>query len=299
MHCSRRLVALLILFVFIAPTICLAAEQARIVTVTTGDNTSATQQAVASLLKRLPNAVIETPAEITAAHRRNTLHIAIGPAAFKSLLAARVNGPIVSLFTSSLVYRELIAERPSDASTTAIFSDPSPTEQMRLITAIYKRPVAVASLIQSVDYIPELKRAATLTSTDLTIETVSPDDNIFRLLNRIPSQSVLLALPEAKIYNAETLRNLLIATYRREVSVIGFSSAFVKAGALAGAISDTDDIAAHVEELLAEYDGTGRLPSAAHPKYFSVVVNDNVARSLNLVIDESVRQLSRKPKARP
>jgi ABC-type uncharacterized transport system substrate-binding protein len=278
---------------------CLAAEPARIVTLTTGDSNNATQQAVASLLKRLPNAVIQTPAEIAVARRRTAIHIAIGPAAFKSLLAARVNGPIVSLFTSNLVYRELIAERLSDAPVTAIFSDPSPTEQMRLIHAIYKRPVSVVSLIQSADYIPELKRAAHLTSTDLTIETVAPDDNIFRLVNQIPSQSALLALPEAKIYNAETLRNLLIATYRRELAVIGFSSAFVKAGALAGAISDSDDIAGQVEELLDEFDRTGRLPSAAHPKYFSIVVNDSVARSLNLVIDESVRQLSRKPKARP
>ena len=77
--------------------------------------------------------------------------------------------------------------------------------------------------------------------------------------------------------------------------MIGFSTALVKAGAAATTYSNIDDIAAQVDELRNEFTASGRLPDEQFAKYFGVAVNDNVARSLNLVIDDSVRQLSRRP----
>ena len=89
---------------------------------------------------------------------------------------------------------------------------------------------------------------------------------------------------------------MLFRSYRREQAVVGFSPAIVKAGALATITSDSNDTAAQLEELLGDYIRYGRLPSEQFPKYFSVVVNDSVARSLNVLIDDGVLQLSRKPK---
>ena len=172
-----------------------------------------------------------------------------------------------------------------------------PKDQFQLIRAIYKRPVPVAALIQSSSYIvPILQRAADDANIDLTIETVAPGETIFHALNRLASRPVLLAVPDPSIYNSETLRTLLMATYRREQALVGYSATFVNAGALATTTSDPNQIAAQLKELLRDYAETGRLPSEQFPKYFSVLVNDSVARSLNLIIDDSVRQLARNPK---
>ena len=129
-----------------------------------------------------------------------------------------------------------------------------------------------------------------------SIETVDPGETMFHALNRLSGHPVLLAVPDPSLYNSETLRTLLMATYRREQAMIGFSAAFVNAGALATTNSNPNQIASQLKELLRDYAETGRLPAEQFPKYFSVLVNDNVARSLNLIIDDSVRQLGRNPK---
>ncbi|HUP82311.1 MAG TPA: hypothetical protein VM260_27405, partial [Pirellula sp.] len=85
---------------------------------------------------------------------------------------------------------------------------------------------------------------------------------------------------------------------RSNRALIGFSDSMVKAGALATTYSSTEDIVAQLNEMLVEFDASGRLPDAQFPKYFSVIVNDSVARSLNIPVDEETRSLSKKPPAR-
>lgn len=297
-----RALAFAICYVFFTSGAAAAADLSRTaITLTLSDDSDATRRIVALLKKRLPQATVHTASQFgTYKHPPNAVHVAMGPAALRSLLAANPDGPVVSLFNSSLVYRELVAEagaRRRD-TTTAIYAEPAPADQLRLIRAIYKRRISVAAIIQSATYIiPALRAAAGETNTDLTIEMVSATDTLFRALNRVADHPVLLAVPDPGVYNGDTLRNLLIATYRREQAVVGFSPALVRAGALATVTSESEDVIAQAEELLSDYLASGRLPREQFPKYFSVVINDSVARSLNLVIDDEVRQLTRRPKA--
>jgi hypothetical protein len=72
----------------------------------------------------------------------------------------------------------------------------------------------------------------------------------------------------------------------------------VRAGVLASTYSDVDNVVAHLADLLTEFAKTGVLPVPQYPKYFEVQVNDSVARSLNIVVDEPVREFFRKPGAK-
>jgi putative ABC transport system substrate-binding protein len=72
----------------------------------------------------------------------------------------------------------------------------------------------------------------------------------------------------------------------------------VRAGVLASAYSDVSDIVAHLAELIDEFGDSGLLPAPQFPKYFRVQINDSVARSLNVVVDEPARAFSKKPGAR-
>ena len=268
-------------------------------TISASDDSAATRTILASLHEYFPNATVQTPAQIAATKLPpRTVHIAVGPTALKAL-SANSDAPIIAIYTSSAAYEKITSEAPARRrpSLTAIYAEPNPKDQFQLIRAIYKRPVPVAALIQSSSYIvPILQRAADDANIDLTIETVAPGETIFHALNRLASRPVLLAVPDPSIYNSETLRTLLMATYRREQALVGYSATFVNAGALATTTSDPNQIAAQLKELLRDYAETGRLPSEQFPKYFSVLVNDSVARSLNLIIDDSVRQLARNPK---
>lgn len=273
------------------------------VNLATSDDSESTRGIVKAIKTRIPLASVLSATQITATRQPpNTVHVAIGPAALRALASLPPQTPptpIVSVDTSSLAYRQILAEtqRRRDGFT-AIYTDPSPTNQLRLIQTLYQRPISVAVLLQaSTHVIPVLRDAAAHTKIDLTIYTIGSGESVYRALNNVSNRTVLLAIPDTGVYNNDTIRNLLIASYRREQAVVGFSPAVVKAGALATTTSDSNDIAAQLVELLDDYTTLSRLPSEQFPKYFSVVINDSVARSLNLVIDDEVRQLARRPEA--
>jgi putative tryptophan/tyrosine transport system substrate-binding protein len=104
------------------------------------------------------------------------------------------------------------------------------------------------------------------------------------LQNILDSSEVLLALPDAAVYNNSTIRNILLAAYRRGVPLIGFSPGYVKAGALGAVYSTPGQIAAQAAGLIQQFGKTHVLPSAQYPHEFEVGVNEQVARSLGLQV---------------
>ncbi|MES2353174.1 MAG: hypothetical protein V4568_02030 [Pseudomonadota bacterium] len=266
--------------------------------IATADQSEDTKRIIEKLQKKFPAAQYTSALSIVASRHRSNIYIAVGPAALRALLSQSADGVIVSVFTSSQAVREIVEAAPDSrrATVTAVYADPSPVEQLRLIATIYKRPVHVAVLVRDKNtyLVPLLRQAATQSNIRLSIEAVSSEENINRILDRIKDANVVLALPDSKIYNPETVRNILITTYRRDQGVLGFSVAFVKAGALATTYSDVDDIVSQVEEMLNEINVSGRIPEAQFPKYFDVAVNESVARSLNLVIDDNVKKYQSK-----
>ena len=124
---------------------------------------------------------------------------------------------------------------------------------------------------------PILQTAAEQLKTPLTVEKFNDGDNINRVLARIANVPVILAMPDGTVYNAENIKNILVTAYRRSQPVVGFSAPLVKAGALASTYSDIEDIDAQAEEILSEFETSGKLPEPQFPKYFSATVNDDVA----------------------
>ena len=76
--------------------------------------------------------------------------------------------------------------------------------------------------------------------------------------------------------------------------MIGFSEALVNAGTLASAHSDISDTLTHLQAVVGSI-ADGRLPEPQYPKYWRVAINDNVARSLDVVIDDAARRMGDRP----
>lgn len=261
------------------------------------DGAEVTRHIVRELKGAFPDAIVAQAASIT--KTSPAVYLTVGPTALRALLRRPVSGAVIALFTASHLYNEIVAGTPDarHLTVTGIYADPSPAEQLRLTAAIFKKRVAVAVLIteRTAHLLPTLNAAAVRADTDLLIERVATADEIDRALNRASSAPVLLALPDSTIYNSQAVRHLLLSTYRRNQAVVGFSESFVTAGALASTYSTVEDIIVQVREMLVEYATSGRLSNPQFPKYFRVATNDHVARSLNLLIDDKVRQLARKP----
>jgi hypothetical protein len=256
--------------------------------IVTGDDSDVTRRIADDLGKRLVPTFAAFRTEL--AQRRRMVYVAIGPVALREAVARRCDCVVISTFTSSQVWRSIVATVPPARATamTAVYAEPAPADQLRLAALLYGRPVRVAAILGSDTAFlkPILQGAA-------DVQMVDAGEDINQALNRIARAEVLLALPDSAVYNAENIRNILLSTYRRKQGVIGFSADMVKVGALATTYSDIEDINAQVAELVAQFVASGELPSPQFPRYFRTAVNDGVARSLDLQVGSEARNFAR------
>jgi hypothetical protein len=262
--------------------------------IVTGDDSAQTRRIADDLYKRLAPLVAQYRTEL--AQRRRLVYVAIGPVALRDVARRADDCVVISAFTSSQVWRAVAAAAtPARAAAmTAVYAEPGPVDQLHLVSLLYKRPVRVAAILGAeTGHLKPVLRGAAL------IEEMTADDDINRVLNRIGSNEVLLAMPDSGIYNADNIRNILLSTYRHKQGVIGFSADMVKAGALATTYSDIEDINAQVAEMTMAFVASGELPPPQFPRYFSTIVNEGVARSLDLDVDDAARKFARRPPARP
>jgi len=117
---------------------------------------------------------------------------------------------------------------------------------------------------------------------------VAEDSLLFPQLKKVLTEAdVLLALADQQVFNAQNIQNILLSSFRAKVPLVGFSPAYVRAGALISLFTTPEQIgrqsAALAKDVLL---GKGLPGSPVYPSQFSVMVNDHVARSLGLNLDE-------------
>lgn len=98
------------------------------------------------------------------------------------------------------------------------------------------------------------------------------------------SSDIILAVADTNIYNSNTLSQVLLTSYRYRTPIIGFSKGFVKAGAIAGAVSNIEQLSQHIIERLNNLSQSDLydVHNIIYPKYFDIISNRNVTKSLNL-----------------
>jgi hypothetical protein len=300
MQCVRRRIVRTVRTVaavlLAAASCCALAEEARgfRFQIVTGDDSALTRRIADDLYKRLVPTFGVFRTEL--AQKRRMLYVAIGPSALRDVAARRCDCVVISAFTSGQVWHAVTSSLPAGrtASMTAIYAEPAPADQLRLVSLLYRRPVNVAAILGTDTAF--LKPAL---AGQAEVQQFAPGEDINRVLNRIAPNEVLLALPDSDVWNPENIRNILLSTYRRKQAVIGFSADMVKAGALATTYSGIEDINAQVAEVASNFVATGDLPPPQFPRYFRTIVNEGVARSLDLSVDDSVRRFARTAPAQP
>lgn len=136
----------------------------------------------------------------------------------------------------------------------------------------------------SVGLEPVLDRATLargLTAVKANVD--APATDLFPALQGVLQNcDMLLALPDPTLYNAESLQNILIATYRQRVPMLSYTAAHARAGATLALHTPLEEVAAQLVRALRQFSTQGSLPVPEGPQGFSVVVNEQVARSLSL-----------------
>lgn len=125
----------------------------------------------------------------------------------------------------------------------------------------------------------------------LTIKTAAINDPLNwerASLKVLKETDVVLGVNEPAIYNATTIRSILMRLYRASRPLLGPDKGYVRAGAVASTYSGVKETIKAVAQILSSEQA---LPSIVQNPHFNVVVNTQVARSLDInVVD--VKQLS-------
>ncbi|MCE1184416.1 MAG: hypothetical protein LWW92_02250 [Rhodocyclales bacterium] len=153
--------------------------------------------------------------------------------------------------------------------------------------------------------LPDWPRAAVLTSRDSTdlgrqfqqqakdrrlrlhTEQVNDNGDVYPALQRLLAEpSVLIATPDSSLFNNRSIPNILLTAYHQHSPVMGFSPAYVKAGALLALYSTPAQLGQQTGEMARQGLSTGSFQPPSAPRHFRVGVNNYVARALGLNLDD-------------
>jgi ABC-type uncharacterized transport system substrate-binding protein len=241
-----------------------------------------------------------SPADLAAAQGAK-VWVTLGSEALTRALQRDGHPPLISALIPRQGFERLVRDNPGKAA--AVYLDQPFTRQLELIHQALPDVKRIGvlwgqdSLLQQTS----LQAAAQARGMDIVSGPVVSTSSLFSGLKTVLDDAgVLLAVADPQVYNGGTIANILLATYRVRVPVVAFSPAYVKAGALLAVYSTPRQIGVQAATLARTVLQGGPMPASQYPQEFDVAVNEHVARSLGLTLDEAalnerMRRLERRP----
>ena len=134
----------------------------------------------------------------------------------------------------------------------------------------------------------KIEQAAIDSGSSVSIKNIETTEQLIPTLKDTISQNdLILAIPDPVVYSKNTIRGILLLTYRSKTPVIGFSQSYIKAGATAGLYSTPEQIAQDAAQNIKNFFKNGKEfeQNVYHPHSFSVDINRRVAETLRLNIN--------------
>lgn len=228
--------------------------------------------------------------ELPAAGPPPRLVVAVGVGALRGLAETEMRAPLLGVLVPRAVYQR-IAEPAGRAGrpVSAVWLDQPIARQLDLLPLALPARHRVGVLLgpESKLFEAELQRAAAERNIELVVARVDGADQLPAAVQRVLEDAdVLLALPDPQVFNGATIQNILTAAYRQRVPLVGFSPAYVKAGAMLSLYSTPVQVGAQAADIVRAVLAGRPLPAPQGPRAFAVGINADVARSLGIAIEE-------------
>jgi ABC-type uncharacterized transport system substrate-binding protein len=220
------------------------------------------------------------------------LIVPIGYHALKRVIKYSDSSPILATLISRYSFHEVLENNSKFTNTErigAVYIDQPVIRQIRLAQLILPGDKKLGFLVsrKNLKYLDALKKLPK--NNNHYIKILNPDDNIINEVSEtLDNSDVFVSLPDPLIFNNRTARSILLSSYRKRKPVIGFSNAYVRAGALAAVYATPSQIGKQTGELILQIvkDGGLKQIKTYESKYFTISFNHNVARSLGLSLPD-------------
>lgn len=214
------------------------------------------------------------------------LVVTVGVAAARDRMPAEGGRPVISTLIPQASWEALRDD--SAHPRTAIFLDQPFRRQVALVHAILPpaRDLGVVLGPASIDMYAELLDEATESTLRIQAVRVSDSQHVASAVADVLRRSdTLLALPDPVVFNRFTVQSVLLTGYRMRRPVLGFSEAWVRAGALAAVFSTPRQTGLELGTMvIAWLEDRTALPPPAKPETYTLSVNRQVAHSLGIAL---------------
>ena len=227
-------------------------------------------------------------AAINSADINYAIAVGVKPASFamKNNPAYPVLYTLVPESTYKKIIKDLIpASDHSPKDDYVIYLGQDASRQLALTRLVAGNSGRVGAVIglHSGEQIKNLRSAASRTNTSLvTKQTLSENSAIDDIKQILKESDVYLALYDTNVLNRHNAKWLLYMAYKMSKPVIGFSSSYTRAGAVASIFSTPEQIGRQSGEWLIDMLNHRAVPKEQTPKYFTVTTNPNIQRMLKL-----------------
>ncbi|NVK87804.1 MAG: hypothetical protein HWE13_06740 [Gammaproteobacteria bacterium] len=217
----------------------------------------------------------------------DSLVVTVGQVPLQRLLASGYQGAYLATLITPLEYQTLMSAAPN-AKGAAIYHQAPILRQMLLFKELYPKGRRVGILISPEEQgkIDTLQALALKVNLILEYEVVAEPESLSKsLLKLINRTDAIIATNDNKIYNRSTIKSILLTLYRHNKFLLGADKNFIKPGSVATTYTTMQQLLDEVVDAINFYfSHNSQLPSTHFSKRFSVSFNNDVARSLNLVV---------------
>jgi ABC-type uncharacterized transport system substrate-binding protein len=216
-------------------------------------------------------------------HPDHSLFIAFGPSAVAAVKQFDQRAPLISAYLTHEQYRELAIDDQF-----AVLLD----QPMQRYLAFCKLLLNAESIGVISDQ-PIDTDSSSDTSPGLTVNQyrVDPANKLLPVLRELlQANDALLMLPRQSIYNQDSLKGVLLTSYRNRKPAISYSPAHVRSGAVASIYSSPIDIGRHLALIVKQrlMQPGSAAPAYEFARYYSITSNRRIAQALAIELpDES------------
>lgn len=230
--------------------------------------------------------------------------VTLGYESLRQVLEARPRVPVLAALIPRSGFERLLRDHASvRPAVAAMYLDQPIGRQMDVIRLAFGAGHRVAVLLgpESSWQRSLLTASASAQGFSLQLAEVGASQTVAHALaDVLDGADVLLALPDTQVYNATTVGNVLMSSYRARVPVLAFSPAYVRAGATLSLHSTPVQVGQQVALMVRQHLQAGAVLTNQYPADFAITVNERVARSLDLdlnaaMLTEQLKRLARKP----
>lgn len=228
--------------------------------------------------------------------QRGRVVVALGARALQVALAQDDAVPIVATLVTRKAYESALALQHHAGAVTAVLMDQPPARQINLIGLVLpgRQRLGVLAGREAEPALVGVQAVAREQRLWVRAEPVTSTSEVAAALARLlPEVDLLLAIPDAAVFNPGTVHNILLSAFRQQRPVIGFSPFYVRSGALAAVYSSPAQLGRQSAEVALRLLAGASAPPPLAPRYFSASINATVARALGVRVDEEAELTAR------